>query len=321
MKRSKRIILVGIGIGLLVISAIFLITQSLITKHEEYVNSLEEKEVSILTLNSGDILIIQSEGIEDAISIVKIYDTDDNLIASSQSELDEGVSLIFTAEESGDYQIVALLDNPETEVDGTITLSVSHYITTYLILLGALFVFASILVIASSLMRERYIIPSGTMVDKMKTKAMKPEKSEIQKPVGITKEALISKYKDQIEPANTEIIMSFLAKIYQGIINRSEVLDAYAIDLTSEEIVWTLSDQKGKSDLSFLEAPVPLESNKGIQTIFNKIFNLYGGSLPPQIVLSFPNYYLNALVHKQIMVMVLLEPEVDWGISSSIFKK
>ncbi|MHA1150921.1 MAG: hypothetical protein ACTSR8_22095 [Promethearchaeota archaeon] len=321
MERNKRIILVGIGIGLLFLSAIFLVLLSPKTGYEVYVNSLEEKEISTITLNAGDILIIQSEGIDDASSIIKIYNSNDELLASSQSELKEGISMMFTAEESGEHKIIVLLDNPDAEVDGIINISISYYATIYFILLGCLFIFASIMVIASSLLREQFIIPSGAMVDKLKKHGLKPEKQALQKPEDISKEEIVSKYKGLIEPVSMEIVMSFISKIYKGIAERTDIMDAYAIDLRTEEIIWVRSNQAGKSQLSFLEKPIPLESNKGIHTIFNKMVALYGGSFPSQIVLSFPNYYLNAMVHKQIMVIILLKPDVDWGISSSIFKK
>ncbi|MGQ4874913.1 MAG: hypothetical protein ACP6IY_12675 [Promethearchaeia archaeon] len=325
MEKKKRIIFVGLGIGLLVISSILIILISMKTSYNAYVNSLEEKEISTIKLNTGDILIIKSDGIKDSVSIIKIYDEKDNLILSSKSELDKGLSLIYTAETSGEYRIVALLDNPSTEVDGKITIYLQHYQLLYLILIGCLFIFSSIVVIASGLLREHYIIPSDVFIDKMKRKKITKEpsaiKKEIKKPEGIPKKEIIAKYKALIQPVDREVIESFILRIYNGIANRTDIIGAYAIDLIGEKIIWRYSDQKGKEELAMLEKPIPLEENQGIKSIFDKMIDLYGGIFPAQIVLSFPNYYLNAMVHKQVMVMVLLKPDVDWGLSSSIFKK
>ncbi len=170
-------------------------------------------------------------------------------------------------------------------------------------------------------------MPSVVLKDKKQFGGLKPSKEEVierEIPIEETEftETVSKKdYKTLIEPANQEIIKAFVERVYNGISNRTDLMDAYAIDLKTDTIIWNYTDQKEKSKFEFSKSPTKLTDNRGLNALFQKILGLYGGALPSQIVLSFPNYYLNGLLHKQVLVLVLLKPEVDWGISSSIFKK
>lgn len=334
MNRNKRIVFVAIGIAFLVGAAILLINFTKKTSYEEYVNSLEEKEIATISLQQGDILIVQTEKLKDIINEIKIYDDNDDVIASSRSELSEGVSLIFTAEESGEYKIVAILDNPDNEVDGTLTITVQNYSIMYLLLLGSLFIFATILIISSSLLREHYIIPADVLKEKKKFGAITSAKEEhisskeLKKELpsqatGLIKDEIKKKYKTLIQPVGEDVIKSFIGRVYNGISARTDIIGGYAIDLKVDTIIWRLSDQKEKKEkeIELLKTPIALKTNEGLNAIFEKIIDFYGGILPAEIVLSFPNYFLNGLVHKQVLVLILLKPDIDWGISSAIFKK
>jgi len=327
MEKNKRIILVTIGIGLIIVASILLIMSTKKRIYENYVNSLDESEITEISLNKGDILIIKTEKLEDTISIIKILDENGEIIASSQSELGESVSLIYTAEESGKYTIVAKLDNPENEIDGVITITVQNYTMIYIILFGILFIFAAMVTISASLLREQWIIPATTIKEKKKFGALIPEElaktveKRVSEPSVSMKGDVIKKYKSLIQPLDKDMMKNFIGRIYYGIKERKDIIGGYAIDLKSDKIIWRLSDQKGKAEIELLKNPVDLKNNKGIYALFNKIIDLYSGILPPEIILSFPNYILNGLVHKQICVLILLKPEVGWGISGTIFKK
>ncbi len=327
MQKIKRIMLVALGIGILSISAIMLILNTKVETYEKYASSLKEEELTTISMQSGDFIIVKTDKMDDIASIIKIFNSKDKLVASSQSQLGEGVNLLFTVEETDDYKIVITLDNPDTEVDGVINISIQQFSSLILILFGALFIFASVVVVSSSLLREQFIMPSVVLKDKKQFGALKPSKEvdrEREIPVEQTEftETVTKKdYKALIEPANQEIIKAFVERIYNGISTRADLLDAYAIDLKNDTIIWNYTDQKEKPNFEFSKTPTKLKDNRGVNSLFQKILGLYGGLLPSQIVLSFPNYYLNGLLHKQVLVLVLLKPEVDWGISSSIFKK
>ena len=147
-----------------------------------------------------------------------------------------------------------------------------------------------------------------------------PEKEPAQEPAGLSDAEIKKKYKSLIQPVGDDVIKSFIGRIYNGIAKRDDIIGGYAIDLKKDTLIWGLAEQKGKKEIE-LTKPIPLSSNRGLYSIFEKIINLYGGILPAEIVLRFPNYFINGLVHKQVLVLILLKPEVDWGISSTIFKK